>query len=235
MGIPSEQIKIKTADKDELQGVDLMARDCPVRYIVTVNALKEGWDCPFAYILASLANRTSPIDVEQILGRVLRLPHTEKHSDELLNLSYVFTNSNDFQTTVTRIIESLMKCGFSKKDFREITPVEVPQVETPQASTPDLFSQQNSPIVPATASVQETVSQDEEQDFGEEDLLEMTEEEREQVRVSLASQGESVVDTDTERLQQEALRQEEHYSEQIKKSQETVTNDPLSAIAPHEL
>ena len=35
----------------------LMQRDCPIRIIITVNALKEGWDCPFAYILASLAKR----------------------------------------------------------------------------------------------------------------------------------------------------------------------------------
>ena len=71
-GIPEDQIKIKTANKDELKGIDLMSRSCEVRYIITVNALKEGWDCPFAYILATLANKTSRVDVEQILGRILR-------------------------------------------------------------------------------------------------------------------------------------------------------------------
>ena len=63
MGIPKEQIAVKTADVDDLKNQDLMSRDCPIRYIITVNALKEGWDCPFAYILASLANRTSTVDV----------------------------------------------------------------------------------------------------------------------------------------------------------------------------
>jgi type III restriction enzyme len=57
--IPEEQIKIKTATVNEIKNVDLMSRDCPVRYIITVNALKEGWDCPFAYILASLADKSS--------------------------------------------------------------------------------------------------------------------------------------------------------------------------------
>jgi type III restriction enzyme len=42
--IPKNQIAIKTADKNELKGVDLMSPDCPIRYIITVNALKEGWD-----------------------------------------------------------------------------------------------------------------------------------------------------------------------------------------------
>ena len=118
VGIPEEQIKIKTADKDELKSVDLMSKDCPVRYIITVNALKEGWDCPFAYILASLANKTSRVDVEQILGRVLRLPYTTKHKDDLLNLSYVFTASNDFKDTLENIVRSLNKAGYSKRDYR---------------------------------------------------------------------------------------------------------------------
>ena len=61
-GISEQEIAIKTGDKDELKNVDLLSPDCPVRYIITVNALKEGWDCPFAYILASLANKTSQVD-----------------------------------------------------------------------------------------------------------------------------------------------------------------------------
>ena len=79
-GIPADQIAIRTADVNELKNVELMSPNCPIRYIITVNALKEGWDCPFAYILASLANKTSQVDVEQILGRILRLPHTSQHT-----------------------------------------------------------------------------------------------------------------------------------------------------------
>jgi type III restriction enzyme len=118
VGIPEEQIKIKTASRNELKGVDLMSRDCPVRYIITVNALKEGWDCPFAYILASLANRTSKIDVEQILGRILRLPYAKESKVEFLNMGYVFTSSNDFQETIAGIIEGLQNSGYSAKDYR---------------------------------------------------------------------------------------------------------------------
>ena len=72
--IPAEQIAIRTADVNELKSTELMSEDCPIRYIITVNALSEGWDCPFAYILASIANKTSQVQVEQILGRILRLP-----------------------------------------------------------------------------------------------------------------------------------------------------------------
>lgn len=118
--IPAEQIKIKTADINELKGVDLMSRDCPVRFIITVNALKEGWDCPFAYILASLADKTSAVDVEQILGRVLRMPHVQQHGHDLLNLSYVFTASNRFMDTLQSVVKGLNRAGFSDRDYRAI-------------------------------------------------------------------------------------------------------------------
>ena len=119
VGIPDEQIKIKTANKDELKGVDLMNKDCPVRYIITINALKEGWDCPFAYILASLADRSSEVDVTQILGRVLRQPYVMKHNNTMLNLSYVITASVKFQDTLQNIIKGLQQSGFSEKDYRD--------------------------------------------------------------------------------------------------------------------
>lgn len=123
IGIPAEQIAIRTADVNELKNQNLLSPECPVRYIITVNALKEGWDCPFAYILASLANKTSQVDVEQILGRILRLPHTTQHSQHALNLSYVLTSSNDFDETVKQIVKGLNSAGFSDKDYRLSTPV----------------------------------------------------------------------------------------------------------------
>jgi len=116
--IPAEQIKIKTANINEIKDVDLTAKDCPVRYIITVNALKEGWDCPFAYILASLADKSSAVDVEQILGRVLRQPYVTKHNSALLNLCYVLTASSRFLDTLDNIVKGLNKAGFSSKDFK---------------------------------------------------------------------------------------------------------------------
>lgn len=118
IGIPKEQIAIKTGDKDELKNVDLKRDDCEIRYVITVNALKEGWDCPFAYILATVANRSSLVDVEQILGRILRLPEAKKNQSDVLNLSYVVTSSSSFYATLDRVVEGLNKAGFSSKDYR---------------------------------------------------------------------------------------------------------------------
>lgn len=117
-GIHEQEIAIKTGDKDELKKVNLLSPDCPIRYIITVNALKEGWDCPFAYVLATVANRSSAVDVEQILGRVLRLPYTRKNTREVLNLSYVITSSADFKATVDKVVTGLNSAGFSGQDCR---------------------------------------------------------------------------------------------------------------------
>lgn len=144
MGIPEEEIAVKTSNVDDLKGKDLMGRDCKIRYIITVNALKEGWDCPFAYILASLANRTSTVDVEQILGRILRQPYAVQHKSPLLNTSYVLTNSVDFHATLERIVGGLNKAGFSRKDYRIGETAEVPQL-------PPEAEQMNIPLAPQAA------------------------------------------------------------------------------------
>lgn len=133
-GIPEDQIAIKTANINELKNVDLLSRDCPIRFIITVNALKEGWDCPFAYILASLANKTSQVDVEQILGRVLRQPHAIRQRNQLLNMSYVLTSSNDFNATLSQIIAGLNSAGFSKRDFRAADQTAIDFSNTPEPS-----------------------------------------------------------------------------------------------------
>lgn len=137
--IPSEYIAIKTANVNELKGIDLMGEDCKIRYIITVNALKEGWDCPFAYILASLANRTSKIDVEQILGRILRQPYAKKQKSTFLNMSYTFTCSRDFQQTLDEIIKSLNRAGFSSKDYRSAS--SIPYQQKDLVINPDIPTQ----------------------------------------------------------------------------------------------
>ncbi len=145
VGIPEEQIKIKTANKDEIKGIDLMGKNCPVRYIITINALKEGWDCPFAYVLASLADKSSAVDVEQILGRVLRQPYVMKHADSLLNVSYVLTASAKFNDTLQNIVKGLQAAGFSERDYRQKDLMtEEEKVITPEKNIDKfLFPEQN--------------------------------------------------------------------------------------------
>ena len=92
--IGHEHIAIKTSARDELKAVDdlggLMSRECPIRFIITKQALQEGWDCPFAYILAILTNPTSKTGITQMVGRILRQPYARKTGVSWLDESYVF-------------------------------------------------------------------------------------------------------------------------------------------------
>jgi type III restriction enzyme len=138
-GVPKTHIAIKTADVNELRGVDLLSEDCPIRCIITVNALKEGWDCPFAYILATVANRSSVVDVEQILGRVLRLPNTAKSASNTLNISYCLTSSASFHETLKSVVAGLQSAGFSEREYRAAdTAPAIPPIQTPQGARQSL-------------------------------------------------------------------------------------------------
>ena len=93
-GIAPEHIAVKTSARDELKDVDdvggLMSRDCPIRFIITKQALQEGWDCPFAYVLAILTNPMSKTGITQLVGRILRQPYASKTGVSMLDESYVF-------------------------------------------------------------------------------------------------------------------------------------------------
>ncbi len=129
-GIPEEQIAVRTGDVDEIGGADLMSRECPIRFIITVEALAEGWDCPFAYVLATVANKSSQVSVEQIVGRVLRQPHAARAEARSLNIAYVLTASADFDATLTQVVDGLNGVGFSREDVE--TPGAAPATPTQQ-------------------------------------------------------------------------------------------------------
>ena len=89
-GIAAEEVAIKSSEKDDIEGIDLMAGDCPIRYIITKQALQEGWDCAFAYILTILTNPISQLSITQLVGRILRQPKAKKTKVKDLDESYVF-------------------------------------------------------------------------------------------------------------------------------------------------
>ena len=116
--IPCDQIAIKTGNYDELRNIDLYSRKCEIRYIITVRALKEGWDNAFAYVLISVANSESAISVEQTIGRILRLPDQKRKRIEDLNCSYVFTSSRVYANAAASVERGLVGNGYTKNDFK---------------------------------------------------------------------------------------------------------------------
>jgi type III restriction enzyme len=75
----------KKPDEDlaKLQSVE--DDDSPVRIIVSVGMLKEGWDVKNVYVIASMRSSVSEILTEQTLGRGLRLPFGAYTEWELLD------------------------------------------------------------------------------------------------------------------------------------------------------
>ncbi len=118
--VPENEIKIATGSDWELDGVDLAARTEPTRFIITVQALREGWDCPNAYVLCTLAEQRASTAVEQMLGRVMRLPHAKRKQDERLNRAYAFATAASFQAAATALTEGLIANGFERLEAKSL-------------------------------------------------------------------------------------------------------------------
>ncbi len=112
LGIPRDQIAIKSSATDELRGQNLMEQGSPIRYIITKNALMEGWDCPFAYMLVILDNLQSQTALTQLLGRIMRQPYITYTDDKSLDNCYVYCMYEDVERVITLIQKQLHDEGF---------------------------------------------------------------------------------------------------------------------------
>ena len=115
-GILEEEIAIKSSQKDDIEGIDLLSKDCSIRYIITKQALQEGWDCPFAYILTILTNPSSQLSITQLVGRILRQPKAKKTKVKELDESYVFC----FRQKANDLIKNVKK-GFEIEGLGDLT------------------------------------------------------------------------------------------------------------------
>ena len=115
--ISAKQIAVKTSGRDELKAIEetsgLLSRDCPIRYIITKQALQEGWDCSFAYVLTILTNPGSRSALTQLVGRILRQPYAAKTRVAALDESYVFC----FQRRGAELLKEVRK-GFSREGLQ---------------------------------------------------------------------------------------------------------------------
>ncbi len=125
-GISKEEIKISVGSKDELPSAEeIRSVTCPVRFLITVQKLREGWDCPFAYVLCSLKETRSATAIEQIVGRILRLPGAKLKQHPDLNCAYAFSVSESIQAVLSELRDALESNGFEKAEAeRIILPVE---------------------------------------------------------------------------------------------------------------
>jgi type III restriction enzyme len=112
LGIEERAIAIKSSEKDDIEGLDLLDENCPIEWIITKQALQEGWDCPFAYILVSLAQTGAARSMTQLVGRVLRQPRQQWTEYKDLNQSYVFCLRRKAREVTSEVKKALEKEGY---------------------------------------------------------------------------------------------------------------------------
>ncbi len=120
--ISRDQIAIHGGGKKELDDLDDIGDpECPIRFVITIQALREGWDCPFAYVLCSVGELKSATAVEQILGRILRMPKTRRKTRDELNRAYAFVASSNFNATATSLKDGLVDgAGFDRLEAEDL-------------------------------------------------------------------------------------------------------------------
>lgn len=141
--IAERRIAIATGNQRELDGVNLFDRACPVDFVITVEALKEGWDCSFAYVFCTVQNIRSAKDMEQLLGRVLRMPYARRRRSEKLNRAYAHVCGAGTAQVANQLADRLVMMGFEE--------MEVAQFVQPSLDA-DLFAEQ-----PVTSAPVESV------------------------------------------------------------------------------
>jgi type III restriction enzyme len=143
--IPADRIAVATGNQRELDGIDLFDPACTIEHVITVDALKEGWDCSFAYVFCSLASIRAPGAVEQLLGRVLRMPFATRRASEELNRAYAHVSEANFFAAAEGLRDRLIDMGFDEQSALEAI-VEQP-AEIDYSDPGALFTQPHLPTV----------------------------------------------------------------------------------------
>lgn len=116
LNIEEEKIAIATGTQRELDGINLFDPQCVIEYIITIEALKEGWDCSFAYVFCSVKQVSSSKDAEQLLGRVLRMPYAKRRVVEDLNRAYAHLATPKFSKAAQELTDKLIAMGFEEME-----------------------------------------------------------------------------------------------------------------------
>ena len=114
LAVPQDRIRVQSSEQKELAGEDLLGETSPVRWIITKDALKEGWDCSFAYVLALLDNTTATTAMTQMTGRIMRQPHASRiEQNDALNRCYIYCYNTDVGKAVDKVKAGLENEGLT--------------------------------------------------------------------------------------------------------------------------
>lgn len=147
--IPENQIAVATGSQKELDGIDLFDRACPIRFVITVEALKEGWDCSFAYVLASLQSVNSAKDVEQLLGRVLRMPYARTRQQDALNKAYAHIVAENFAQAASALKDRMVQnMGFERLETATLIVPQQPLALAGGTGNAPIGQRPTAPVIP---------------------------------------------------------------------------------------
>ena len=114
LSVPEAWIRVQSSESKELAQEDLLSEYSPVCWILTKDALKEGWDCSFAYVLTLLDNTTATTAMTQMVGRVMRQPHARRiETGKMLNQCYIYCYNKDVGKTVEGVKAGLENEGLT--------------------------------------------------------------------------------------------------------------------------
>jgi type III restriction enzyme len=116
-GIPAHQIAVKSSELDEIKEQRLLSDSCEIRYIITKEALKEGWDCSFAYILGVTPSARTESSMTQLVGRILRQPYAKKTGISDLDESYVYFTKGETEDVLRNV-----QRGFKEEGLEDLFP-----------------------------------------------------------------------------------------------------------------
>lgn len=117
LGVPSDAVAIQTAEIKELSNVDLMSDLSHIQWIITRDALREGWDCSFAYLLVILDNTTAKTAITQLIGRVMRQPHASLTGREPLDRCYIHCQNVAVGEAVQHVKDALEQEGMTGLEY----------------------------------------------------------------------------------------------------------------------
>ncbi|MBN8529459.1 MAG: DEAD/DEAH box helicase family protein [Caulobacterales bacterium] len=118
--VPEDRVVVATGVERGLEGVNLLDPACRVEHIITVEALKEGWDAPFAYVFCSVSSIRSATAVEQLLGRVLRMPYAQRRGQGDLNKAYAHVSEPSFREAAEALKDTLIDMGFDDAELPDV-------------------------------------------------------------------------------------------------------------------
>jgi type III restriction enzyme len=143
--IPAHTIAIATGTQRELHGINLKDPNRKIEHVITIEALKEGWDCPTAYVLCATQKISSETKIEQLLGRVLRMPYAERRVDPALNQAYSHVSEPSFAEVGRKLRDKLIDMGFT--DEEASSSLKSGGIQR-NSATGDLFAQDDETEVP---------------------------------------------------------------------------------------